>query len=193
MELDGYEADDIIGTVAWQAAAIGYEVFMVTPDKDFGQLLNRPGIFIYKPPFMGNKEEIMDAKRITEKWCIERVDQVIDMLALMGDAVDNIPGIAGVGEKTACKLLKEFGTLENVLENADSIKGSLGEKIRKGRENAIMSKRLATINTNVPVEFHEEDYRLKEWNKPELNEIFTALEFKALGKRLLGDDFNLLT
>jgi DNA polymerase-1 len=190
VELDGYEADDIIGTVAWQAAAIGYDVYMVTPDKDFGQLLDRPGVYIYKPPFQGNKEEILDAKRITEKWCIERVDQVIDMLGLMGDAVDNIPGIAGVGEKTACKLLKEYGTLENVLENADNIKGALGEKIRKGRENAIMSKKLATIITDVPVEFHEEDYRLKEWNKPELNELFTMLEFKALGRRILGDEFN---
>ena len=191
VELDGFEADDIIGTLAWQAADKGYEVFMVTPDKDYGQLLIHPGVFIYKPPFMGSKEEILDAKRITEKWCIERVEQVIDMLGLMGDAVDNIPGIAGVGEKTACKLLKEFGTLENVLENADNIKGALGEKIRKGKDAAIMSKKLATIITNVPVDFHEEDYRLKEWNRPELQELFTMLEFKALGRRILGEDFNL--
>jgi DNA polymerase-1 len=191
VELDGYEADDIIGTLAWQAADKGYEVYMVTPDKDYGQLLTHPGVYIYKPPFMGSKEEILDAKRITEKWCIERVEQVIDMLGLMGDAVDNIPGIAGVGEKTACKLLKEFGTLENVLENADSIKGALGEKIRKGKDDAIMSKKLATIITNVPVEFNEEDYCLSEWNRPELQEIFTMLEFKALGRRILGEDFNL--
>jgi DNA polymerase-1 len=191
IELDGYEADDIIGTLAWQAADMGYEVFMVTPDKDYGQLLIHPGVFIYKPPFQGGKEEILDAKRITEKWCIERVEQVIDMLGLMGDAVDNIPGIAGVGEKTACKLLKEYDTLENVLANADNIKGALGEKIRKGREAAIMSKKLATIITNVPVQFHEEDYRLKEWNKPELQDLFTMLEFKALGRRILGEEFNL--
>ena len=191
VELDGYEADDVIGTLAWQAADKGYEVYMVTPDKDYGQLLNRDNVFIYKPPYMGNKEEILDAKRITEKWGIKTVDQVIDMLGLMGDAVDNIPGIAGVGEKTACKLLAEYGTLENVLENAHSIKGSLGEKIRNGKEDAIMSKKLATIITNVPVEFHEEDYRLKEWNTAELREIFTELEFKALGKRILGDEFNM--
>lgn len=190
VELDGYEADDVIGTVAWQAADLGYEVYMVTPDKDYGQLLIHDRVYIYKPPYMGSKEEILDAKKITEKWCIERVEQVVDMLGLMGDAVDNIPGIAGVGEKTACKLLKEYGTLEGVLENADNIKGSLGEKIRNGREAAIMSKKLARIITNVPVEFHAEDYRLKEWNKTDLNEIFTELEFKALGRRILGEEFN---
>jgi DNA polymerase-1 len=190
VELDGYEADDVIGTLAWQAADKGYEVFMVTPDKDYGQLLTHHGVYIYKPPYMGSREEILDAKKITEKWCIERVEQVVDMLGLMGDAVDNIPGIAGVGEKTACKLLKEYGTLEGVLEHADEIKGSLGEKIRNGRETAIMSKKLARIITDVPVQFHEENYRLKEWNIPELKDLFAELEFKALGKRILGDEFS---
>ena len=190
VELDGYEADDVIGTVAWQAADLGYEVYMVTPDKDYGQLLIHDHVYIYKPPYMGSREEILDAKKITEKWCIERVEQVVDMLGLMGDAVDNIPGIAGVGEKTACKLLKEYGTLEGVLEHAEEIKGSLGEKIRNGREAAIMSKKLAKIITDVPVQFHEEDYRLKEWNTPELKDIFTELEFKAMGKRILGEEFN---
>src|SRR5947199_705115 len=108
----------------------------------------------------------------------------------MGDSVDNIPGIPGIGEKTAAKLLKEYGTLENVLANADNIKGALGEKIRNGRESAIMSKKLAKIITNVPVQFHEEDFRLKDWNKVELVEVFTELEFKTLGKRILGDEFN---
>jgi len=190
VELDGYEADDVIGTLAWQAADLGYEVFMVTPDKDYGQLLIHDHVYIYKPPYMGNKEEILDAKKITEKWCIERVEQVVDMLGLMGDAVDNIPGIAGVGEKTACKLLKEYDNLENILEHADEIKGSLGEKIRNGREAAIMSKKLARIITDVPVQFHEEDYMLKEWNIPELKDLFAELEFKALAKRILGDDIN---
>lgn len=190
VELDGYEADDVIGTVAWQAADMGYQVYMVTPDKDYGQLLIHDCVYIYKPPYMGNKEEIYDAKKICEKWCIERVEQVVDMLGLMGDAVDNIPGIAGVGEKTACKLLKEYGTLENILEHSDEIKGSLGEKIRNGREAAIMSKKLAKIITDVPVQFHEEDYKLKEWNIPELKDIFNDLEFKALGKRILGDEFS---
>ena len=190
VELDGYEADDVIGTVAWQAADKGYEVYMVTPDKDYGQLLIHPHVYIYKPPYMGNPEEILTAEKICSKWGIQRVEQVIDMLGLMGDAVDNIPGIAGIGEKTAAKLLKEYDTLENILANADSIKGALGEKIRNGTEAAIMSKKLATIITNVPVEFHEEDYRLKEWNKDELVACFTELEFKTLGKRILGDEFN---
>src|SRR5215210_2019248 len=190
VELDGYEADDVIGTVAWQAADMGYEVYMVTPDKDYGQLLIHDHVYIYKPPYMGNREEIFDAKKITEKWCIERVEQVVDMLGLMGDAVDNIPGIAGIGEKTACKLLKEYGTLESILEHSDDIKGSLGEKIRNGREAAIMSKKLAKIITDVPVQFHEEEYKLKEWNVPELKDLFAELEFKALSKRILGDEIN---
>ncbi|HAN37598.1 MAG TPA: DNA polymerase I [Chitinophagaceae bacterium] len=190
VELDGYEADDVIGTLAWQAADKGYEVYMVTPDKDYGQLLIHPGVYIYKPPYMGNKEEILDAQKICTKWDIARVEQVIDMLGLMGDAVDNIPGIAGVGEKTAAKLLKEYDTLENVLANADAIKGALGEKVRKGKEDALMSKKLATIITNVPVTFHEEDYQLKAWNTEALKSIFAELEFKTLGKRILGNDFD---
>lgn len=190
VELDGYEADDIIGTLAWQAADAGYKVYMVTPDKDYGQLLVKPHVYIYKPPSYGNAEEIVDAEKICAKWDIARVDQVIDMLGLMGDAVDNIPGIPGVGEKTAAKLLKEYDTLEGVLENADKIKGALGEKVRAGRESAIISKKLATIITNVPVEFHEDNYRLKDWNRDELNSVFTELEFKTLGKRILGDTFN---
>ncbi|MBI2284151.1 MAG: DNA polymerase I [Bacteroidetes bacterium] len=190
VELDGYEADDVIGTVAWQAADKGYEVYMVTPDKDYGQLLIHPHVYIYKPPAFGNAEEILTAEKICEKWDINRVEQVVDMLGLMGDAVDNIPGIPGVGEKTAAKLLKEYDTLENILANADNIKGALGEKVRNGKELAIISKKLATIITNVPVEFHEEDYRLKEWNKESLVEVFTELEFKTLGKRILGDEFN---
>lgn len=190
VEVDGYEADDVIGTVAWQAADLGYEVYMVTPDKDYGQLLIHPGVYIYKPPSYGNPEEILTAEKICEKWGISRVQQVVDMLGLMGDAVDNIPGIAGVGEKTAAKLLKEYDTLENILANADTIKGALGEKIRNGKDAAIMSKKLATIITEVPVTFHEEDYCLKEWNKDALVEVFTELEFKTLGKRILGDEFN---
>lgn len=185
----GYEADDVIGTLAWQAHDAGYDVYMVTPDKDYGQLV-RDGIYIYKPGYQGGDVEIMGPKEVCAKWDIEKVDQVVDILGLMGDAVDNIPGIAGVGEKTAAKLLKEYGSVEGVLENADTIKGSLGEKVRNGKENAIMSKKLARIITNVPVEFHEEQFCLKEWNKPELIEVFTELEFKTLGKRILGEEFN---
>jgi DNA polymerase-1 len=189
VECDGYEADDVIGTLAWQAADMGYEVYMVTPDKDYGQLLVKENVYMWKPPAFGNEREILDAAKIKEKWDIARVDQVIDMLGLMGDAADNIPGIPGVGEKTAAKLLKEYDTLEGVLENADKIKGAMGEKVRAGKASAIMSKKLATIITNVPVQFHEEDYKLSEKNIPALTEIFNLLEFKTLGKRILGGDF----
>ena len=186
LELDGYEADDIIGTLALEAAGLDYTVYMVTPDKDYGQLV-RNNVFIYKPSYQGGGVEILGAKEVCEKWNIKNVHQVIDILGLMGDAVDNIPGIAGVGEKTAAKLLAEYDTLENVLENAANIKGKLGEKIRAGREDALLSKKLATIITNVPLNFHEEDFRVKEWNRPVLEELFAELEFKTLGKRILGE------
>jgi DNA polymerase I len=185
LELDGYEADDIIGTLAIEAAELGYTVYMVTPDKDYGQIV-RPGVFMYKPPFQGNSAEIYGPEEICTKWGIKRVEQVIDILGLMGDAVDNIPGIPGVGEKTAAKLLAEYDTIENVLANAAGIKGALGEKIRAGKDLAIMSKKLATILTNVPVPFHEENFRIKEWDKSALGEVFAELEFKTLAARLLG-------
>src|SRR5215218_5233828 len=184
---DGYEADDVIGTLCKQAEKAGYDVYMVTPDKDYGQLVSER-IKIYKPGYQGSDAEILGVQEVLDKWCIQDVSQVIDMLGLMGDAVDNIPGISGVGQKTACKLIMEYGSLEKVLENADNIKGSLGEKIRAGKESAILSKKLATIITNVPVDFHEEDFRLKEWNKEALKEIFTELEFKTVIKRLLGEE-----
>ncbi|MGB5007138.1 MAG: DNA polymerase I [Ferruginibacter sp.] len=187
--IDGYEADDVIGALAKMAEKEGYEVYMVTPDKDYGQLVSE-NIKIYKPPYQGGKFEILGPKEVCEKWDIEKVEQVIDILGMMGDAVDNIPGIKGVGEKTAAKLLKEYGTLENVLANAENIKGSIGEKVRAGKEVALMSKKLATIITNVPVEFHEENFLIKEMNKPALKEIFEELEFKTLGKRILGDEID---
>ena len=189
IEVDGYEADDVIGTLAWQAANVGYDVYMVTPDKDYGQLV-KENVFIYKPPYMGNKEEIMGPKEICAKWQITDVHQVIDILGLMGDAVDNIPGIAGIGEKTAMKLLSQYHSLENVLANADTIGGKMGEKIKAGSADAIMSKQLATIITDVPCTFHEEDFCIREPNKEKLTEIFTELEFKTLGKRILGDGFS---
>lgn len=192
IEFDGYEADDVIGTLSKQAAKAGYEVFMVTPDKDYGQLVSDK-IKIYKPGYQGGDVEIMGPEEVCAKWNIKEVSQVIDILGLMGDAVDNIPGIAGVGEKTAAKLLAEYGTLENALANADNIKGALGEKVRKGKQDAIISKKLATIITDVPVEFHEEDFKIKDWDKEKLKEVFTELEFKTLGKRLLGEDFSVGT
>ncbi len=187
MELDGYEADDVIGTLSKQAAEAGYEVFMVTPDKDYGQLVSEK-VKIYKPGYQGGNVEIMGKDEVLGKWNIKKIPQVIDILGLMGDAVDNIPGIPGIGEKTAAKLLAEYGTLENVLENAENIKGALGEKIKTGKDLAIMSKKLATIITNVPVQFHEEDFRLKDWNKETLREIFSDLEFRTVAKRILGEE-----
>ena len=186
--VDGFEADDVIGTLAKQAEAQGYEVFMVTPDKDYGQLVSEK-VKIYKPAYQGNDVEIMGPEEVCAKWNIKDVNQVIDMLGMMGDAVDNIPGIPGVGEKTAAKFLAEYGSLENTLAHADQIKGAMGEKVRKGREMAILSKKLATIITNVPVEFHVEDFKLKEWDKEKLKQIFGELEFRTLGKRLLGEEF----
>ena len=187
VELDGYEADDVIGTLSRQAAAAGYEVFMVTPDKDYGQLVSEQ-IKIYKPGYQGGSVEILGMNEVMEKWNIKNISQVIDILGLMGDAVDNIPGIPGIGEKTAAKLLAEYGSLENVLSNAENIKGAVGEKVKAGKELAVMSKKLATIITDVPVQFHEEDFKLKEWNKDALREIFTALEFRTVAKRILGEE-----
>jgi len=192
VECDGYEADDLIGGLAQQAEKDAYQVFMVTPDKDFGQLVTQ-NIKIYKPGYQGGKAEILGEKEVCEKWGIQNVKQVIDILGLMGDASDNIPGIAGIGEKTAAKLLAQYGTLENVLADAENIKGALGQKIRAGKEMAILSKKLATIITDVPCKFHEEDFRIKDYNIEALKDIFTELEFKTLGKRILGDEYTVFT
>ena len=192
IECDGYEADDIIGALAQQAEKAGYQVFMVTPDKDFGQLVTEK-IKIYKPGYQGGNVEIMGEKEVCEKWGIKNVKQVIDILGLMGDAADNIPGIAGVGEKTAAKLLAQYETLENVLADAENIKGALGNKIREGKEMAVLSKKLATIITEVPCEFHEENFKIKPFNKEVLKEIFSELEFKNLGKRILGEEYSVHT
>ncbi len=189
VECDGYEADDIIGALAQQAEKDGYEVFMVTPDKDFGQLVTEK-IKIYKPGYQGGKVEILGPKEVCEKWNIQEVKQVIDILGLMGDAADNIPGIPGIGEKTAAKLLATYGSIENLLADADNIKGSVGEKVRAGKELALMSKKLATIITEVPCTFHEKDFRVKAYNTEALKDIFAELEFKTLGKRILGDEYN---
>jgi DNA polymerase-1 len=186
MSSEGYEADDVIGTLALEAAELGYTVYMVTPDKDYGQLV-RENVFIYKPGYQGGSFEILGPEQVCAKWNIKRVDQVVDVLGLMGDAVDNIPGIAGVGEKTAAKLLAEYDTLEGVLASADQIKGALGEKVRAGKDMAVLSKQLARIVTDVPVKFHDEDFRVKEVNREKLEAIFNELEFKALGKRVLGE------
>lgn len=186
IELDGYEADDIIGTLSKRAEAEGFEVFMMTPDKDYGQLVTEK-VKMYKPAVFGNPAEVVGIEGILAKFDIKRIDQVIDILGLMGDAADNIPGIAGVGEKTAAKLLHEYDTLENVLANADNIKGKLGEKVKANSEMALLSKQLATIILDVPVEWNEESLLLEPPNAEELKELFADLEFRQLTKRIFGD------
>ena len=186
LELDGYEADDVIGTLAKRAARAGFEVFMMTPDKDFGQLVEEH-IYLYKPAFLGNGVDIMGIQQILDKWDIERIDQVVDMLGLQGDSVDNIPGIPGVGPKTASKLLKEYGSMETIIENAADIKGKLGEKIAEFADQGLLSKKLARINTEVPIEFDEKALEYSGPNVDKLKSIFEELEFRTTLKRILGE------
>ncbi|MBK8444379.1 MAG: DNA polymerase I [Sphingobacteriales bacterium] len=186
IEVAGYEADDIIGTLAKKAEQDGFDVYMVTPDKDFGQLVSEH-IFIYKPAIGGNPSEILGVEQILQRWDIERVSQVIDMLGLMGDSADNIPGIPGVGEKTAVKLLKEFGNIENLLANTHLLKGSVKEKVEKNKELALISKRLATIVIDAPVEYAPDSYIIEPVNKSELQEVFAELEFRTLARRILDE------
>lgn len=183
--IDNYEADDVIGTLAKQAEAEGYQVYMMTPDKDYGQLVSE-NIFMYKPARQGNGAEVLGVPEILEKWDIQRVDQVIDMLGMQGDSVDNIPGIPGIGPKTAAKLLKEFDSLENLLENTDKLKGKQKEKVENNRELAILSKELARIKLDVPIQFNAEDYKLEAFDREWLSEIFKELEFRSLATQILG-------
>lgn len=185
LELDGYEADDIIGTIAKEASREGFEVFMMTPDKDYGQLVEQY-IHIYKPAFLGKGAEVLGVQEILDRWQIQRIDQVIDILGLMGDAVDNIPGIPGVGEKTAQKLIQEYDTIENLITHADEIKGKLGEKVRENFDKAILSKQLATIDCKVPVPFDAEDLTVCAPNAELIADLFDELEFKTLKTRILG-------
>ncbi len=186
LELDGFEADDVIGTLAKRAARQGFEVFMMTPDKDYGQLVEEH-IYLYKPAFMGNAVDVMGVQEVLDKWDIERIDQVVDMLGLQGDAVDNIPGIPGVGPKTASKLLKEYGSMEAILQNAADIKGKLGEKIAANAEQGLLSKKLARINLEVPVDFDEKALEYSGPNVEKLTTIFEELEFRTTLKRILGE------
>lgn len=186
LELDGYEADDVIGTFAKKAARQGFEVFMMTPDKDYGQLVEEH-IYLYKPAFMGNAVDVMGIPEILAKWDIERIDQVVDMLGLQGDAVDNIPGIPSVGPKTAAKLLKEYDNVENIVAHAHELKGKMGEKVAEFGEQGILSKQLARIEINVPLEFVEKDMIYTGPNVDKLTEIFEDLEFRTTLKRILGE------
>jgi len=187
--LDGYEADDVIGTIAKKAVKANPEmvVYMMTPDKDYGQLVEER-IKMYKPAFMGKGVEVLGPKEVCARWNIKNVDQVIDMLGLMGDAVDNIPGIPGIGEKTAQKLLEEFESLENLLENTDLLKGKLQENLINFREQGILSKHLARILCEVPIEYEEEKLLATPPNRALLEPLLDELEFRTLRKRILGED-----
>lgn len=185
---DGYEADDLIGTLAKKAEKEGFTVYCMTPDKDFGQLVSE-NIFIYKPARMGNGMEILGVKEILEKWEIERVDQVIDILGLWGDAVDNIPGIPGIGEKTAKLLIKQYGSIENIIKNSHELKGKLKENVENFAEQGLISKKLATILLDAPVELDVDALHIDEPNRGVLEALFAELEFRTLGRRVFGDDF----
>lgn len=188
LRLDGYEADDIIGTLARQAAAKGWKVTMVTPDKDFGQLVT-DDIVMYRPGRMGNPPEVWGVEEVCSRWGIERVDQVRDMLGLMGDSSDNIPGIPGIGEKTAAKLIAQFGSVETLLEGTAQLKGKQKERVETHRDQALLSKELATIDIEVPIEVNWEELELSDPDEEALRSLCVEFEFNSIGRRLLGDDF----
>ncbi|MGM9510961.1 DNA polymerase I [Larkinella sp. GY13] len=185
--LDGYEADDIIGTLAKRASKAGFEVFMMTPDKDYGQLVEEH-VYIYRPAFMGKGAEKLGVKEVLDRWQIQEISQVTDMLGLMGDSVDNIPGIPGVGEKTAQKLVAEFGSVENLIANADKLKGKLKENVVQFAQQGLLSKQLATIHLDVPLDFNEEALLHTEPDKPKLSALLDELEFRQLRRRLVGEE-----
>jgi DNA polymerase I len=185
--LDGYEADDVIGTLSKQAEKEGFQVYMVTPDKDFGQLVSE-NIFLYKPSRQGNGVDIMGVPEILKKWKVEQVEQVVDMLGLQGDSVDNIPGVPGIGPKTAAKLLAQFHSVEELVDSTDQLKGKQKERLEEHREQALLSKKLAVINTESPIEFDATRYQIDPPDKDRLAEIFKELEFRTLSEQILGED-----
>ncbi|MEO8886058.1 MAG: DNA polymerase, partial [Mucilaginibacter sp.] len=187
---DGFEADDIIGTLAKKAEQKGYQVYCMTPDKDFAQLVS-DNIFIYKPARMGNEMEILGVKEVLAKWEIERPEQVIDILGLWGDAVDGIPGIPGVGEKTAKLLIKQYGSVEEIIAHSHELKGKLRENVETFAEQGLMSKKLATINLNSPVELDEAGLEMCDPSRELLEPLFAELEFRTLGRRVFGEDFSI--
>ena len=183
LQADGYEADDVIGTLARKADSIGIRTFMLTPDKDYGQLVTE-NVSIYRPRH-GGGYEVMGPKEVTEKYGIGSTSQVIDLLALMGDSADNFPGCPGVGEKTAVKLINDFGSVEGLIQRSSEIKGKLREKVESHVEDIKMSYFLATIKTDVPIELDMDALQMVEPNEEELGKLFTELEFKSLAYRIL--------
>jgi len=185
--MDGYEADDVIGTIAKKAEKAGLTTYMMTPDKDFAQLVS-DNILLYRPGNKWKPTEVWGVEEVLQKFEIERVEQVIDFLGMMGDPVDNIPGLPGVGEKTAKKLLAEFGSMENLLANTDQLKGKLKEKVEANKEQGVLSKKLATILLDAPIEFDEDDLKVQKFDVEKVQNIFEELEFRTLAKRLLSGE-----
>lgn len=189
LEAEGFEADDVIGTISIKAADMGIQTFMLTPDKDYGQLV-RENVFMFRPRH-GGGYETLDAEGIKNKYGIDSTSQVIDLLGLMGDSADNIPGCPGVGEKTAVKLISQFGNIENLLAHTDELKGAIKKKVEENAEQIKFSKFLATIKTDVPIEPDMEELKVKEPNEPELRKIFDELEFKSFADRILNKTKNI--
>jgi DNA polymerase-1 len=188
LECDGYEADDIIGTLARRAEKEGFQTYMVTPDKDFGQLVDE-NTFLYRPSRQGDGVEIMGIAEIQKRWGIQRTEQVIDVLALMGDSVDNVPGVPGIGEKTATKLVAEFGTVENLLARTGELKGKLKENLENNRDAALLSKKLVTLLCDAPCKYELESLKLRPPDEEKVKEMLIEWEFNSIGKRLFGEDF----
>src|SRR5688572_15917044 len=188
LECDGCEADDIIGTLVKAAEKQGFRSYMVTPDKDFGQLVSEQ-TFLYKPSRMGDGIEIMGVKEILGRWGIESTAQVTDILGLMGDASDNIPGVPGIGEKTASKLIAQFGSVENLLARTAELKGKLKDNLEANREMAMMSKKLATIHCDSPVDLDIEKMKVRDRKDEAVKSLCVEFEFNTIGKRLFGDEF----
>ena len=187
LEVEGYEADDIIGTLACQAAQKGFAVYMMTPDKDLTQLVDEH-IYLYKPAYMGNSVAVLDTQAVLAKWEIARVDQVRDILALQGDAVDNIPGVPTIGLKTAQKLMQQFGSVENLIAQADQLTGKLRDSVMTYSQQAILSKKLVTIHTDIPLQFDLVQSRYQGPNPEQLRGIFQQLEFRVLARRVLDEE-----
>ncbi|MFZ6038429.1 MAG: DNA polymerase I [Bacteroidota bacterium] len=190
LEVEGYEADDVIGTIAKQVDKSNFDVYMMTPDKDYAQLVD-DHIFIYKPKYGSNDFEILDYEKVLEKYNLKNPQQMIDLLGLMGDASDNIPGCPGVGPKTADKLLTEFGSIENLLQNTKQLKGSIKEKVEENKDQILFSKFLATIKTDVPLKIETENLKRQQIDEAALREIFDELEFRALTNRILNPQINI--
>lgn len=190
LEKDGFEADDVIGTIAHKAADAGFEVFMVTPDKDYAQLV-KEDVYIYKPARQKKPMEIWDTAKVNEAFGIEHPKQVIEIQGLMGDSVDNIPGIPGIGPKTAAKLIQTYGSIDELLQNVDKLKGKQKEKVKAHAEDALLSRKLAKIKTDVPIDFDAADLKIEKPDEEALKVLFAELEFRQSSKRLFGDDFSL--